>query len=180
MYDKGKPEQSPGLDNTIARHSKLRPHEVTGATIIANIEPDPISGIYKNKIGLWVVDVIVNDPITNRPVKLNGVKLLSPTTSAINKLTDQKRVLLTYNDQRDVNKQLSSRMTASVINDEVSGKNTSIPMEMLMNNFRDMVGGNNKTCKIGKFNFTEATENIGRMRGLTVLSDANNPGQVEL
>lgn len=164
------------------REAKENFTERSGTTIeaflasSAETRADPSSAIYQDDRGVVRVDVIAEDPVTKRPINLQGIRLSQFHANEIQRVTPNSRVLVTVLDVRDIRERNTGTMSARIVTDDFRSTNTAIPDKILRKNRRGKVSSDRRrVCSVGTdFDFDTESSTLFNKQSLSVMSDTTN------
>ncbi len=155
------------------------PRSRDSITIPAEFWPDANSAIRQGADGKWTATLRVTDPHTRRPIILQDVPIAQTSDGGFQKLGQSSIVNLTVPDARQVSLKDTTGMLMAIQDSKFRTQNTVVPESVFANNHRQSNSApparGTRSCKIGKYDLAELTNNIFRQEGMTVYADPRNP-----
>jgi hypothetical protein len=145
----------------------------------AELWPDANSAIRQQADGRWVATLRVTDPHTRKPVILESVPITQGSDSSFQKLGAGSHAMVSVPDARMISLKDTSQMLTSIGDKNFRSQNTVVPESVFANNYRNAnsapPANGVRSCKIGKYDLAELTNNVFRQEGMTVYADPRNP-----
>lgn len=145
----------------------------------AEFWPDANSAIRQQADGRWVATLRVTDPHTRKPVILESVPIAQGSDSSFQKLGVGSSAMVSVPDARMISLKDTSQMLMSLTDKNFRTQNTVVPESVFANNYRNAnsapPANGVRSCKIGKYDLAELTNNVFRQEGMTVYADPRNP-----
>lgn len=127
----------------------------------------------------WVATLRVTDPHTRKPIILEGVPIGQNNDTGFHKIGANSIVNLTVQDARHISTKNVDQMVMHITDRQFRSQNTAVPESVFSNNHRQQNSApprnGVRSCKIGKYDLAELSNNIFRQEGMSVYADPRNP-----